>query len=113
MEIRGTRQYILSDKFNWEGPLIDLTGGTKTAEKFKYLERRELFLHAGNEPDVRMLPQSAPWGELSIEFFRKKTPRGAGLWMDTKNTVEGGGDRALGDIIRHSEETKLGKPSAQ
>ena len=108
-----TRQYILSDKFNWEGPLIDLTGGTKTAEKFKYLERRELFLHAGNEPDVRMLPQSAPWGELSIEFFRKKTPRGAGLWMDTKNTVEGGGDRALGDIIRHSEETKLGKPSAQ
>ena len=31
------RQYILGDKFNWEGPLIDLTGGTENSRKVQIL----------------------------------------------------------------------------
>ena len=43
-----TRKYIQNDTFNWEGPLVDLTGGAKTAKKFESLERRELFIPVNN-----------------------------------------------------------------
>ena len=79
-----TRKYIQNDTFNWEGPIIDLTGGKKTAKEFQFLERRELFIPVNNVEEKSRDVIVPPAEQLNFEFYRKKTTRGEGLWKNKK-----------------------------
>jgi hypothetical protein len=93
-----TRKYIQNDTFNWEGPLVDLTGGAKTAKKFESLERRELFIPVNNIDEENSRPPPAA-EQLTFEFYRKKTTRGEGLWKNTKTNINDNSGNSFSDYF--------------